>query len=874
MKKILLSILLTTFLFSEEIYPYFSDMKKQFSILNTNWQTIETDKFIIYYPTGYDWEANQVLQNLEYYHDNIVKLTGNDPGKIPIVIEDLGIWPNGYADSWQNKIHIFTYTSGDDHTQSWFRRVAIHEFTHIGHMANVKGGAKLIRCLFGKTFQPNLISPAWVIEGITVFSESQQSPYEGRLNDGYFNAVIASKAKEKKIPSIRASTNLVPTYPLGDWYLNGGMFFNYLSNTYGKEKIPTFFNRYGTYWWAPTIVGFPFPGFGIDLAAKKVYGKSIKNLYKDWTDFEEERYKNWKVDGQKLTNSGWYKSFLRVYDDKIYYFNTYYNKIDIGFIQIIEFNPLNKKEKVIAHLTNSISSPIQIQNGQVYYIVKELEIGYANVSTFGTTSILYSMDINTGKRREVFTDDIRAFCILDNGDILYSKDQKHHFGSELWIYSYGEKLKIGITDQLISEFEAENGEIFVVSREDFENWNVNQLNLDNITFSSIANSPWAEASIHLQNNKIIYTTNHENVYSIFSYDLTNKSTYKLTNEGYSVEGVVIEDSLYFVGLSSKGEDIFVKPLNLIEWESPTWEKSIRPQFSLLNLNPKKGKYSSNLKKMFNPYTHMFYPNIENERIGIEFWGADVLGQNSYQLGIEYSSKENKFHFNTWFESKIFAPFYFSTYTNYDDSLSLSSTYPLYITSRPGLSSLWIGLSVTLSDKYLENKTIRPYINADYRYPLTSFGISTSIPIKKTIWKNKADDVGLEISSWISQKTRFGYLGISSMVEYSNTELIIFSNRGKGELHSPFGVTISPSYSVQLLKFRRGFWNVNMFIEDFNGELFVDYTIVKNEEYLSAFGGEIGIESRILFSALRFSPTFGAAINKKGEWNYYWELQFQ
>ena len=113
-----------------------------------------------------------------------------------------------------------------------------------------------------------------------------------------------------------------------------------------------------------------------------------------------------------------------------------------------------------------------------------------------------------------------------------------------------------------------------------------------------------------------------------------------------------------------------------------------------------------------------------------------------------------------------------------------------------------------------------------------------------------------------------------MVEYSNTELIIFSNRGKGELNSPFGVTISPSYSVQLLKFRRGFWNVNMFIEDFNGELFVDYTIVKNEEYLSAFGGEIGIESRILFSALRFSPTFGAAINKKGEWNYYWELQFQ
>ena len=69
---------------------------------------------------------------------------------------------------------------------------------------------------------------------------------------------------------------------------------------------------------------------------------------------------------------------------------------------------------------------------------------------------------------------------------------------------------------------------------------------------------------------------------------------------------------------------------------------------------------------------------------------------------------------------------------------------------------------------------------------------------------------------------------------------------------------------------KGFYTM----KDINGKLFVDYTIVKNVQYLSAFGGEIGIESRILFSALRFSPTFGATINKEGEWNYYWELQFQ
>ena len=189
-------------------------------------------------------------------------------------------------------------------------------------------------------------------------------------------------------------------------------------------------------------------------------------------DFEEEKDLNWQVDGKKLTNAGWYKGYLKEYKNKIYYFKLYYNRIDIGFTQLIEFDPVEKKEKVIADLNNSISSPIQIQNGQIYYTVKEVDGGYSNVSNWGYTSILYSMDINTGKRKEIYTDDIRAFCIFNNGDILYSKDQKHHFGSELWKYSNREKHKIGDTDQLISELEAGDAGVFVVSRTDFENWNI------------------------------------------------------------------------------------------------------------------------------------------------------------------------------------------------------------------------------------------------------------------------------------------------------------------------------------------------------------------------------------------------------------------
>ena len=838
--------------------------------LNSKWEMLETDNFIVYYPNGYELEANQALQNLEYYRNGVIKLTGNKIDKIPIIIEDYGMYSNAYADAWENKIHIFTFEPGSNSNlsfnQNWFRSVGIHEYTHIGHLTNTKGAGRFSEFLLGKFFQPNRVSPAWIQEGITVFSESQQSSYEGRINDGYFDAVIASRAKEKKLPSITAATNIIPTYPIGDWYLNGGMFFNYLSNIYGKDKFPELFNKFGSYWWAP-MVGLSFPWLGLDLASKKVYGKSMKKLYKDWTEFEEEKYQNWRIDGEKSTDSGWYKSFLKGNGGKIYYFRRYFNDIDIGFSQLVEFDPSNKKEKVIADLKYSIEAPIQIYNGQIYYTVKELDRGYPNVSTWGYTSILYSVDINTGKSKKVCKDDIRAFCILNNGDILYSKDQKHKFGSELWNYSNGEKHKVAVTDQLISELEAGKAGIFVVSRRDFENWNINQLDLEDITFTTITNSPWAEFDIHLQNNKLFYSTNHNKTYSIFSYDLDDKITYKLTNEGFSRDGVVSGDSLYFIGLSSTGEDIFVKPLNFIEWESGIWTESTTPDFLSLNLSPKKGGYSSNLKELLVPYTHMFYP------IGMNIFGTDALGQNTYSIGFEYLSEEKKYYINTSIGSRIFAPLYLSTYTNYIDYFYGSLSYPVYRSSQPGVSYFISDLSVRLSGNSFTDKTFVPAFRIGWDYPLYSFRLATYFPTEKKCWGSSNNRFTIGVTTHVTRKTKYGYFRLNGNVHSSKTGVFEFSNRGAGKVESPLGVSLSPSYSRQLFKLRRGFWNVNMFIEDFDGNIFVDYTRVKSGNYLLAAGAEISLETRLLFSLIRFSPVVGAAINKEGKWNYYWRFNF-
>ncbi|GAH93483.1 unnamed protein product, partial [marine sediment metagenome] len=171
-----------------------------------DWKTLKTENFTVIYNSEYYWEAIQTLQNLEYYRQGVIDLTGNNTRNIPVVIEDLGTMSNGFADPFLYNIHIFTYPPGFGSSlegiENWYRTVSVHEYTHIAHLTKTKGFSKILTGLFGAPFQSNMYAPAWIIEGITVFSESRISPYEGRLNDGFFDSYIGARVHDNKFPSI------------------------------------------------------------------------------------------------------------------------------------------------------------------------------------------------------------------------------------------------------------------------------------------------------------------------------------------------------------------------------------------------------------------------------------------------------------------------------------------------------------------------------------------------------------------------------------------------------------------------------------------------------------------------------------------------
>ncbi len=186
----------------------------------------------------------------------------------------------------------------------------------------------------------------WAVEGITVYSESQISKYQGRLNDGYYSAYIAARVKDKRFPSILEAAYPPLEYPYGDGIYNyGGAFFGYLSRAYGEDKFAQFFREYGS--WLPVFM------FG--SSAKQVYGKSFPQLWKEWQEYESSRSKNFHMEGERLTHHGWRVNDLVLLNDKLYYTRAYMRKVGAfnghSFAKIVERDIQTGKEKTLVSTT-------------------------------------------------------------------------------------------------------------------------------------------------------------------------------------------------------------------------------------------------------------------------------------------------------------------------------------------------------------------------------------------------------------------------------------------------------------------------------------------------------------------------------------------
>jgi hypothetical protein len=795
-----------------------------------------------------------------------------------VVIEDVGISTNGFADPIFNNIHLFTYPPHSltpfGVVENWYRLVGIHEYTHIAHMTKTSGLPKLLKILFGSTHQPNLYCPGWIDEGITVFAESMSSPYEGRLNDGGFDALIKANIKEERFPSIHKVTYSPLEFPGGmGIYLYGGEFFKYLASKYGQEKFSQFFDAQGSSLLSLAI-GNLFPALGIDRAAKRVYGKSFPQLFLEWQNTIDAD--SWKIDGEQLTKQGWFVSSPVLSEDKIFYIRSYPKKTGalsgFYFEEIVERNISSQKEKVVVSSTSKFVGGIEKIGNRLYYAEAEIKRGYANssMSGFGVYAIVQEKNLTSGKNKVLLEDEIRDFALLSDRKIIYTKDRKHAFGSELWVWSAnkGKKLVAGY-DYLISEIlPLKEDRIAVVARKDWENFNIYLLDLNTKELSPITETPYGEFSISYAQNKLFFSANYEKTYSIYAYNLEEKKFSRLTTSGLACFPVFDEtnNDLYFVGLNSCGLALYKKRIEgFDEFQIKDYPESKPPAFP--RLNAEKGGKIDYIKTLL-PKIHI--PYLSEDAAGIFLVGQDATWENIYWLNFWREKKESEFSISclSWY----FKPSILFLNYELNQKASLYWGYPLRNKISQPLS-IWLGLKVREFDKF-SRKEFSSSIYFSFKFPKTKLRIDTDYFIESKKFGSTLNRQGIKVNTYLKQYIKSSQIGfrLNGVYDPDNPEEEALDIRGYADsIKSNKGATISLEYSRPLLKIRKGIWNPNIFFEDLCLSIFSDAAFSKGERRFSV-GVELQQEAGIFFW-LNFVSTIGLAYNKEGEKTVYLEVGF-
>ncbi len=251
-----------------------------------SWQSVKTEHFKINYPKSIEKVAKRSAIILEEIYPEITQKWSFEPwGRTEVVIIDSRDDSNGIASvlpyNW-----MIIYAGPPDpesslaHYDDWLRMLLTHEFTHIVQIDAYGGMWTPFRYVLGKTIAPSGLNPVWLREGLAEYDETIYTK-AGRGRGTYSDMVVRSAVLEKKFPKIDQVDGLSYSYPNGSAaYIYGVRFVHWLIDTYGEENFLKWDKRIRS----SLLLGM------INHQAKRVYGKSVYDLWHEWYMSLRHRY--------------------------------------------------------------------------------------------------------------------------------------------------------------------------------------------------------------------------------------------------------------------------------------------------------------------------------------------------------------------------------------------------------------------------------------------------------------------------------------------------------------------------------------------------------------------------------------------------------
>ncbi|MDF2153436.1 hypothetical protein [Vibrio sp. CAU 1672] len=619
---------------------------------NDVWLTQETEHFNVSFRQGHEAQASRALDIAEQVHSELAGFFGVVPAaKTELVLVDEFDYSNGWATPLPfAQIRLIMSPPEDinslENNDEWLHTLIRHEYAHILHMEMGTGSVSALRKVFGRNMLlfPHALTPSFLLEGLAVYLETNKQLGYGRLQGSTYAMEMRMEVVSGNIKDLDQVAVATRELPLGYNYLYGAYFVEYLSETYGEEKLQVFLTQYSSKL---------LPFFLLQKTAEQSFGKNFTELWADFQLYLDDRFKEQISQMRSQTVSG--EAIVTTPFQQVTASSTVGLLVDVNNgedrreIQrlSVQAQPSARQFSwsTVSNEKNIIAMDYSDTNG---LMVSRLN-PYIDGRVFADLYLLQQGVWTQITQQERFR---KVRWLKATPYVIASK--KVDGLSELWLLNSRDKtdkqrLWHGDTDVVLGGFDvAADGKSLVASiKRPQQGWNLEQLDLETYQWTGLTDSKATENNpVYWSDSKVLYSADYDGVYNIYSLDLDSGMISKVTQE---VGGAFMPQWQKGLGLVYQSYDADGYTIRAIETPQAIAEFDISTQDGRFNYpDPVQNSASKSVPEVYSPWSTLrprtwlpiWASDDQQTLIGAATNGSDALGRHNYVVSASWDSKND------------------------------------------------------------------------------------------------------------------------------------------------------------------------------------------------------------------------------------------